>query len=325
MAAAPEAPTDSPWREVAVAASPSPIANNLSSNGLHFVYADGVDVHMVPVSYSEARKSRARNTKITESSKTLVTQVKWCWLKRSAVIAVTSNDTIRVIDATGTRTLFTYSMTTDNVSAFYRGVTASTLDDVSSLLVGTSVGDILVLSERGELSGTLTGNGCSITELTSFADTRDFEHDKRAGLMISGDESGVVSAWDLRSQAKTTALFGGEGIPCTCVRLMDGAAIATFANGVIRVLSLESGTVTAEIAAHSRFISSLALSRDRLAVTAGYDGLVYSWDLSDLQNIKRVFAGEIPSSLLQGVATSTDADFAVVAYDSHRVRFFKPR
>eukprot|EP00300_Choanocystis_sp_HF-7_P000542 c10436_g1_i2.p2 GENE.c10436_g1_i2~~c10436_g1_i2.p2 ORF type:complete len:279 (-),score=49.32 c10436_g1_i2:14-850(-) len=271
---------------------------------------------------SETSKSRSRNTKIVECSKTLVTQVKWCWLGRTAVIAVTSNDTVRVIDATGTRNLLSYAMTTDNVSAFYRGLTSCTVDSVPMLFVGTSVGDILVLSDKGELLNTLVGNGCSITELTSHADGRVFDGPP---VVVSGDEAGVVTVWDVRSITAQATLFGGEGIPCTCVRISDDMVVATFANGMIRFFSLATSSLVAELAAHSRCITALVLTKDKLAVTVGYDSLAQSFDFSNPLEIRAVFAIDVPSSLLQGVAAGADADMAVVAYDSHRVRLFKPR
>lgn len=321
--------------------------------GLHFVFADGNDVHMVPMPTSSEKQSSRNITKIAGSSRTLVVQVKWCMLGKVSVLAIASNDSLRVVDATGTSALFTFAMTADgpclavlararraltlhslcavrrlrasDVSAFFRGITTAVVDGSPLLYVGTSLGDTLVLSERGALVGTLAGAGVAICELTSPLDLRLAEQDRAAPTVLSADEAGTINVWSPTTQTLVGALYAGEGVPCTCVRLFDDTVVACFADGMIRTFSLAARTLTVQIAAHTRAISGLAVvPRDKLFATVSYDCRICVWALG-ADKVVLANAIDVPNSLLQGASPCADGEVAVVAYDSHRLRMFRLR
>ncbi|KNC48164.1 uncharacterized protein AMSG_04393 [Thecamonas trahens ATCC 50062] len=329
-------------RVVRLKASPAPLLNNLSTNGLHYAYVSKRRVHMVPV-MAASEPDGTLHTRVPYSPTGAIMASGWDRADGRALLRLASTDAVTLLDATGTQTVVKHALDADDVSLFFSAaaVVPSWKGSAGAvLLAGMSTGAIRVVdilsgqplaqldasdSEGdGDADPTGLAHDSCITALVAIApDDANATTAPGATLFVSADDSGSVIVWDAASGAPVRSIHSGDGIPVTAVVAHGSTVVAAFANGVLRFFSLSDPELITEVHAHARVPTGLALMGSRpIVVSASHDSCVYAFDFTDLTNVTQVFAATVDGALLQGVA-ATSSSIAVVSYDSHKLRIFK--
>ena len=102
-------------------------------------------------------------------------------------------------------------------------------------------------------------------------------------ILVSGDETGLINIWCLKHgqlQILNTIEAGPEGFPITTLCLYNkiqkqGVLIAGYGNGMIRVYTLLSGELMADVSAHAGWITGMDLAnKTGRLLTSAEDGYV---------------------------------------------------
>ena len=301
-------------RLVRLKASPAPILSNLSSNGLHYAYISKRRVHMVPV--TPPGEDPVMHSRVAYHPTGALMGCGWDSLDGKTVLRVDSTDAVAILDATGTETLLLHPVGADNVALFFSAsrIVPEWRDAGPVLFAGLSSGEIAVVDvASGELLESLGGHLAAITSVFPIED---------ANVVISADDSGRALVWDIDSGLVVRELCMGDGVPITGLLARIDTVILAFANGILRFFSLSNPDKIAEVHAHSRLITGIALMGSRgVVVSVGQDGAVFAFDFTDLNNVKLTFSAAVPDAIFQGVSASS-SEIATIAYDSHKLRVF---
>lgn len=104
-------------------------------------------------------------------------------------------------------------------------------------------------------------------------------HSLHDGRLASSDDSGKIVLWDSASDFQKMRAIEGYGydgntflshlfdllcyrIPCTSVCLWNNLVVGGYGSGHIRIFSAATGKMTAEIAAHARWIHAIDVAPD---------------------------------------------------------------
>lgn len=137
------------------------------------------------------------------------------------------------------------------------------------------------------------------------------------------------------------AVFAATGVPCTAAAFVAGLGrgthvAAAYASGHVRVLSLTTNSVVAEIAAHSRPVTALAAHPHRpLVVSVSEDAWARAWALAPRQphgiDVAQPWCAFMPYTMWTGVCLLPRAhdpahcDICCVAYDLPALFAFRAR
>jgi WD40 repeat protein len=110
-----------------------------------------------------------------------------------------------------------------------------------------------------------------------------------AGIIVSGDRSGVVKAFDLRTASNVHSYRPVNVAISTMAKMDDGIAVGTLDGNV---LFLQGGKQVSKLRAHKNgACSDLAMTSSGLLVSTGADGAVRCWDRRNLGEPVSEFEG----------------------------------
>jgi len=201
------------------------------------------------------------------------------------------------------------------------------------LCVGSSSGRIYVfgLDEGGarmpHIATLVDQMGSSITALGSHLQSRGGRPSPEdPAMLLSGDDSGRVimySVPDTRSFTKCGELSGRT--ICVGLAARGDLAVVGSIDGVVKVYSLSALGLRAEVVAHSRLMSALALHPTRdVVLSCGEDATVCAWTLPTPGNdaVRMLLQAVWQNSLLTGACFAGD-NVVVVPYDHEEAAVYK--
>ncbi len=112
-------------------------------------------------------------------------------------------------------------------------------------------------------------------------------------MMVSADETGLLNVWSLGATAASDGITrkakidshlsdGAVTAMALWNRIGQGVAVAGYGSGLLRVFSLPTGYVVAEVAAHAGWVTGMDLaSQSGLLVTCSEDGFVRVGRITD--------------------------------------------
>jgi len=211
-------------------------------------------------------------------------------------------------------------------SDFLRGAATSPLD--WSVLVGTSLGSLVVLDVRGMGVAKVKRSikGLHRAPVSQVRASRRFA--------LSACEEGSVVLIDLMNDYDHRQVLAEDGVPCTALAINEDLAAVSSASGAFRILGLSAGQVIAQVDAHSRAIAAVDFHpTEPLLLSAGEDSFIHVWRIpeseaaSDHTKVTLAHTEEAPNRLLCGARFSrSDGDqLCAVAYDHDRLLIWRRR
>lgn len=196
------------------------------------------------------------------------------------------------------------------------------------IFIGGSNGVISVLAETSSGFGLLrevkTASGSRISCLSA---TTQF--------LVAGNEVGELYTYEVNSAFDEICFFKAAGYMVTSVCAVDGAAIAAYSSGHIRLFRVSSSLypgslseLAIELSAHSRCINALALHPEKnMFASCGEDHMLYVWELTNCASqescaINLIFHEKIDNRLLTGATFLGDGRLAVASYDEDAILLF---
>lgn len=263
-----------------------------------------------------AAEASASVSKVLYKSKDPVTQARFV---NGKLVLATATGGAHIFSENGQTEMAVYSseskdpLSTDN---YIRGIAG----DGNSVYLGNSAGHILVIASDSvaSLTSTLTDHadeqkGVSITSL-----------DINGSTMASGDDNGTVKIWTGSTSSFSVIGSCAGSSPVTSVRVGHNSVVASFDNGVVKIFDAASGALKAEINAHTRSITAVAIhpTRPQVAIVSE-DTFMSVWGLptSSDQKVQHVSSVNVSGTMLTGVAYcgSGASKVATTSYDSRFV------
>ncbi|HVO31087.1 MAG TPA: protein kinase [bacterium] len=99
------------------------------------------------------------------------------------------------------------------------------------------------------------------------------------GFVVTGSFDRTLKLWDLRDGSEIRTMRGMERVRTLAVDPSGLHALAGLANGSIALWDLANGEDLAHINAHQDAVTSLEFVTDRIAISAGFDGMVRLWEI----------------------------------------------
>ena len=318
---------------LAVSKTPSFVYNNLTCNGTTVAYAHREEI----VTFSESTASGGQLPKETvlrpQLAPAKVLQVRFCHLGGRDYLAVGTGSGFAVYDGAAKTCLFIFELTAADVpfpdadAAFVRGIAA--VPGVGHIVAGSSSGHLFAFAvgDEGTVERTKT-----IPPTRDDAGTGTSAVDAAGAWVAVGSDSGSLSLLEASSDYAVRARFT-HAVSCTCVAVAGDYAVAGYATGMLRVVRLSSGSVYAEIGAHSRSVMALDVhpERPRFA-SVGEDSVLTVWDLPTAEESKAdeqaemhvAFTTLVKDAVLVGVQFSRNGsnNLMMASYDQRRVRFY---
>lgn len=225
-----------------------------------------------------------------------------------------------VVDGiTSVRPLRTHSFPS-RASKEERGYARGIARSREHVCIGASTGDILVvrLDDGEKVTVESRAHSAPVTALGSCEDR-----------VASGDERGEIRLREAPSMRSRTELdVGRTDEPVTCIAMPHrSACVAGFLAGWVRVYD-ECGLV-AELQAHSRCVTALAICDDRL-VTVGEDTYLHVWSLPSIRDAKEestptlfepLYHHQVENAILTGLAIE-NKKIVAAAYEMAKLYTF---
>jgi len=271
----------------------------------------------------------------------IISTSKWCPMENCTLLVLGSQYGIQLHDWDGGRLVFQYDFVEQGVAGDERQVSGPMAKGVAAIgssyiAVGLHTGEVLLLHVELEGNsyickalGRFRNHVCAITDLAS-------SNTRTGKVLASGDSSGLLTIWSLDEQDGEGALVpqvkleDWSGFPLTTLSIWnkykDGVLVAGFGSGHLRLFSLPSGRLLAEIAAHNGWITGMDLaSQSGLLLTCSEDGYARVWQLSTRGPLaEHWFSRPVEDCLLSGAKflDPRGSSFALCSYDSHQIQVF---
>jgi len=307
---------DSP-KSIKVPATPSMLRNNLDSSEnspLAYCFASTVFV------LNSDEKTRPVTIDIPGSN--LVIQTKWVKTSSGKYLAIATTKEIILWDYRRGKMSCKYALANEKSAGpadFFRGIAG--VD--GKVCVGCSTGIILVLEDsHGSLNlvTRLTASERAASSISAMFGERD--------MLLSGDSNGNITVWNGSSLTEETAFVArGSRSPCMSVVGRGQIVIGGFASGHIRIFSRMSESIVAEITAHARCITGLALHPTKnIYASAGEDAVVNVFAIPQFESktdgdIELLFSKCVKDALFTGIAFDSQSIVASIYDRSEMVVF----
>lgn len=303
--------------------SPSLIHNNITSNDRGIV------------AFGHHQKVCFLNTKDGSSYEgpggSTITGVRFVNTGKMWVLTVCSNNGTQVFSEDGSQMIFFIPLAAqvkEGRLPYHKGVAASLSTAGSHICVGTSEGDINVVSADdavGPLGLTKSPEGTSPVSDICFCNT--------TAQLVSVHDAGEVNFWGPQASGKYDLLaqtkVEGE-VPTRCLAVVSSLLVA-FGSGVIRVWDIVARELRVEISAHARWINSMDCLPDRgIFASVGEDTVMNVWLMDpDSRQISLIHSSVVADKLLCGIAftgvgAGERSPLAVTAYDADQVYVYDP-
>ncbi|ETV79593.1 hypothetical protein H257_06852 [Aphanomyces astaci] len=309
--------------------SPSLLSSNLSVSKDIVVFA-----HLEDVVVINPKASKPCN-KITLVEKSVVYQVLVCDFVGEIHLVIATESGCQIWDILGEHLHFSLSLAkelagdTDFQAHFCRGIA----HDDRSVFVGSSASKLFSLTlEPGQSKGqsefalhTTSTIGVHSEPLHALSTPPD---EARASVLVSGDDDGVVAVWSLDSSGSPEIKhkLKPTGFPVTCIQAVSSTwAVAGDVTGKLRLIHLEDGYVAADVGAHSRTLSALAVQDHSHVASVGEDGYLHVWKLTerhDRLKISLAHSHRVGDDLLTGVAFAANS-LITASYDLNHLKVWK--
>ncbi|XP_064600424.1 LOW QUALITY PROTEIN: WD repeat-containing protein 54-like [Liolophura sinensis] len=298
---------------------------NKEKNLLNYAVVHKSDVNIVSAS-TDGSTATHRQVSCKEPSAAystvMVMQAKWVELPVKTILVITSQRGILMYEGDGSFMLYWHAVEGANdegESSFARGISGF---QENTVCVGTYTGEILVFDvpSRGTnvtLADVLKGHKTPVCDITSDKDR-----------LISSDEEGTIVVWKCSKEKLQQAVrIKGSGYPCSSLAVWKDIVVGGYGSGHIRIFSITTGKMAAEVAAHARWINSVDVSPDTgLVLSASEDSFVRVWQLSagEVPEIQHKFSECVTDLQLAGGQFIEPAGraFCVTGYDSPELVFF---
>lgn len=259
----------------------SPVPNNLVRSGgvVAFAHTDQIVIIQVNQSLTEVAKRQTGHT---------ITSIRCVSFGGQRVIVTTSTAGVVIWDATLTDLLYEVPVTPAGSSqfegeAFCQGVCMCCIADTFHICIGTSTGSmhLFSLSEPKSIAqaAVVDGDGVPVLALECLAGAAD------SFCVSSGD--GQVSLYTAALDCMIFQKSVSMSAPVILLASTRQKILCGSIEGDISILEQGTLTVVMEIAAHSRFLSTMELHPSApLLLTAAQDGTATVWDLEELYENK---------------------------------------
>ncbi|RHY21185.1 hypothetical protein DYB36_004217 [Aphanomyces astaci] len=297
-----------------------------------------VFAHLEDVVVINPKASKPCN-KITLVEKSVVYQVLVCDFGGEIHLVIATESGCQRISAAASR------MTTGACSSVCLPII---LESFSSSSLGSSASKLFSLTlEPGQSKGqsefalhTTSTIGVHSEPLHALSTPPD---EARASVLVSGDDDGVVAVWSLDSSGSPEIKhkLKPTGFPVTCIQALSSTwAVAGDVTGKLRLIHLEDGYVAADVGAHSRTLSALAVQDHSHVASVGEDGYViltyhsesesesrylHVWKLTerhDRLKISLAHSHRVGDDLLTGVAFAANS-LITASYDLNHLKVWK--
>jgi len=300
--------------------TPSLICNNLTTDGEKLAYASLSDAFIVDPNGSPGiTKLPSR-----ENQKCPIFQVKWITIESQQFLVTTSTKGLQIWNADGSKSIFDFQLdsqieVTPDRQHFLQGVAC--LPARPSICVGSSSGSIFVFDfhmKSFQYSQSLKFHTQAINSLTV---------NKVLEAFAACDDQGTISVWNAQSLSKKCA-FEGTGHPSTSLLITGDILMSSYTTGHIRLFSLSTETLCAEIAAHSRCINAMALHPTKpMFASVSEDTYINVWSVPDFDSkdakVELVYSNSIADHLLTGVVFLSSENIVAASYDAETLTHFK--
>ncbi|ETV96730.1 hypothetical protein H310_10047 [Aphanomyces invadans] len=310
--------------------SPSLLSNNLSVSKEIMVFA-----HLEDVVVLNPKASKLCN-KITLVEKAMVYQVLVCNLGGETHLVIATESGCQIWDILGEHLHYSLSLAkeltgdTELQAHYCRGIA----HDDKSVFVGSSASKLFSLTlEPGQCKGqsefalhTTSTIGVHSEPLHALSTPPD---ETRASVLVSSDDDGVIAVWSLDSSGapEIKHKLKPTGYPVTCIQAINSTwAVAGDVTGKLRLVQLQDGYIAADVGAHTRNLSALAIQDSHVA-SVGEDGYLHLWKLTergDRLKISLTHSFRVGDDLLTGVAFSAQ-NLVTASYDLNHVKVWKAK
>lgn len=212
-------------------------------------------------------------------------------------------------------------------SLTHRGIAIATAADGACLLcIGSSNGTMHIFTvhaaDQVRHSHALVHHQAAIAALASNIDSES--HTISTSYLASCDDDGCINLFEATSASRFELRhrWEGHGVPCVAVGIMNDTLVGGFYDGSIRLYSLADGQLKAEVQAHSRFLSALAVHPTRpLFASAAEDATFAVWSMADAQQVHTLMSGCWSNTMITGVAFAgcTYDKIALAGYDTDEI------
>ncbi|KAL7632445.1 UNVERIFIED_CONTAM: hypothetical protein RMT77_017221 [Armadillidium vulgare] len=253
----------------------------------------------------------------------MIFQGSWIW-NENPLLVLTTSSAVQIFDWDGAILLHTYhskSPTTSVGSSAYKGIIGL---PSGRICIGIHSGEILALNlkESDNLAFVEEGKfkwfSYPVTALASQSKVVAAS-DSQANIIIGSDEETLEMTKIIEPYGKDPSI--------TCLELLNEIVIAGYMSGHIRIFSIITGIIQAEITANARSVLSLDMSIPRtVLLSVSEDSFVRVWkiNLNSETLIEHKFSECIKNCALVGCCfTDEDAtEFFVSSYDSTSLYHF---
>eukprot|EP00756_Hemistasia_phaeocysticola_P012287 Hpha_TRINITY_DN15186_c3_g10::TRINITY_DN15186_c3_g10_i1::g.128701::m.128701 len=275
--------------------------NNLSATEACAAYVSKNDIVFADITRPEAPQISHPQAQTQGDAKTTIHQVKISRIGSRLLMFVVRTSTLQVWDAEKESLVASYTSPNEDVLFMSRGLgILPGKGDDAAIFMGHSNGHISVVDFSGadlKLVKSLARHADNISDICAG------EADGCGGVIASADIAGELVLWseDLTECGK--AAFPGDTI--TSVHIAGSFVVAGFGSGLIRLYNAKSLSVFAQIAAHARWITALAVAPTRnLIASVSEDMLLCIWRLPCKENggkVQLVGHKLVPDCVLTGV------------------------
>lgn len=189
---------------------------------------------------------------------------------------------------------------------------------LSHVVIGTSQGSLLIAQEDSAQNFTAISSSAPVTPVPGVADVC---YCAAGDSVISAHEDGTLVFWAVTPPGPYTEvanLPGGGEVPVR-VASFGPRFVLALGSGVIRLYDAVSRMLQAEVTAHARWLTALAVDEERMRMASvGEDTVLNVWGLGDDGRIQLPQSIVVTDKLLTGVAFQGES-VLVTAYDDERI------
>ncbi|XP_064631484.1 WD repeat-containing protein 54-like [Lineus longissimus] len=254
----------------------------------------------------------------------ILIQAKFLQVGSRMILVVTSQKAIQMYEGESSALFYWHALgdpQATDTPTFSRGICH--IEGTNTVCVGTFEGHILVFNipPKGTdvtLAEKLKGHKYPICDITSHNDN-----------LVSSDDQGNIRVWQARADKfSTRAQISGSGYPCSSLAVYSDIIAAGYGDGHLRIFNLSTGKMSAEIAAHARWVTAIDISSRGQLLSVGEDSFVHVWQLNHngaLLEVEHTFSESVSDlQLVGGRFVSPDGRaFCVTGYDSNELIFFR--
>jgi len=294
--------------------TPSYLSNNLSAFDSSLAFVSGSEVSL-PHLNGEWRS-------ITLQDESKCHQAKFVTLQTLTLLVLALDVGVQIWNASGTRMVFFLPLEgviefSPEEQKFTRGIAAVPYG--SYIFVGTFTGDLIIISaqmeedDRIEFLEAVPGHAAPISALAASQ-----LH------VVSADDEGSIIIRDVLEGFQPLHTIQGQGMPVTSLAIREDLLVASYNTGHLRFFLLSTGSMIAEIAAHSRCINALDIHPEQpLLASIGDDTYLNIWTLPETdegaqgEGMTLLFSEQVHDKLLTGVSflNHETRHIATSAYD----------